>query len=86
VPTFINLPSGKGRMVPHRSKLGHWYRVIQAFDPTINRLTLRLFSQFQFIADISTVEIDRFQRPVAPQDRYSKVSQIKSVVGRLKLT
>jgi len=86
IPTYINLPpAGRGRTVLPRSKLATWLRVIHAFDPSLNltRLNVRLFSLFQFRAEISTVVVDRNQQPLPANAQYSKIDRLIEVVGKV---
>jgi len=85
LPTFVNLPAGRGRNLPARSKLASWLRVINAYDPSLNlkRLSLKIFSLYQFQATIDTVLTDRNQRQLRTHEQFSKIADLTAVLGRL---
>jgi hypothetical protein len=76
-------PPDKARIRRH-SKLASWVRLLAGYSGgSPSRVTLRSFRQYWFRVRVETTTHNFRQRPLAPHDQYSSVTDIMEVVGTL---
>ena len=76
--------SRKPRRIPAGSKLGRWVSLIAAFTGgNASRMSLSEFSRYWYRVKVETVTHDHRQQPLPLHARYSKVTDIVAVVGKL---
>lgn len=88
VPGYANLTFQHRKVIAGRSKIAAWLRRIHVYDHEVSpsRLKLRLFAEFLFRCRVETTIHDSQQQPLSDEERYSQVTDIVEVIGRLRRT
>lgn len=86
LPGYANLGADrKSARARPCSKLASWCRLVaDNIGHRPNRISLKMFREFLFRVEVSTVRHDSRQKERPDRDQYSIVTNIKDIVGKIK--